>query len=86
MLSAGAAPVTSGAGAPDPAAIPGIDVLPRDDAAFASGARAYRCLAHALTGPNPGTSEFSRQPAPGRVLPKQPGPGTSAASEVKGLA
>jgi len=40
--------------------IPEIDVLPRDDAAFASGARAYRCLAHALTGPNPRTSEFSR--------------------------
>jgi len=37
-----------------------IDVLPRGDAAFASGARAYRCLAHPLTGPNPRTSEFSR--------------------------
>src|SRR5258708_7362452 len=62
-----------------------IDVLPPDEAAFASGARAYRCLAHALTGPDPRTSEFSRQPAPGRV-PGTTGPGPSAASEVKGLA
>jgi hypothetical protein len=37
-----------------------IDVLPPDEAAFSSGARAYRCLAHARSGPNPRTSEFSR--------------------------
>jgi hypothetical protein len=37
-----------------------IDVLPPDEAAFNSGARAYRCLAHGLTGPDPRTSQFSR--------------------------
>lgn len=36
-----------------------IDVLPPDEAAYASGARAYRCLAHAQSGPDPRTSEFS---------------------------
>jgi len=37
-----------------------IDVLPPDEAAFSSGARAYRYLARALSGPDPRTSEFSR--------------------------
>jgi len=37
-----------------------IDVLPPDEAAFDSGARAYRCLAHAQTGPDPRSSQFSR--------------------------
>jgi hypothetical protein len=36
-----------------------IDVLPPDQAAFASGARAYRCLARPVTGPDPTTSQFS---------------------------
>jgi hypothetical protein len=37
-----------------------IDVLPPDEAAFSSGARAYRCLAHAQTGLDPRTSQFTR--------------------------
>ena len=36
-----------------------IDVLPPDQESYASGARAYRCLAHAQSGPDPRTSEFS---------------------------
>jgi Protein kinase domain len=35
-----------------------IDVLPPDEAAFDSGARAYRCVAHLLTGPDPRTAQF----------------------------
>jgi hypothetical protein len=37
-----------------------IDVLPPDEAAFSSGARAYRCLARAQTGLDPRTSQFTR--------------------------
>jgi serine/threonine protein kinase len=36
-----------------------IDVLPPDEAAFSSGARAYRCVAHLLAGGDPRTSQFS---------------------------
>jgi serine/threonine protein kinase len=38
-----------------------ITVLPPDEAAFDSGARAYRCLAHQSTGPGPSTSQFGPQ-------------------------
>ena len=37
-----------------------IDVLPPDESQFSSGARAYRCLAHVLTGRDPATSQFTR--------------------------
>ncbi|HXP22374.1 MAG TPA: hypothetical protein VN840_22245, partial [Streptosporangiaceae bacterium] len=37
-----------------------IDVLPPDEAAFDSGDRAYRCLAHRLTGRDPRTPDFGR--------------------------
>lgn len=37
-----------------------IEVLPPDEAAFSSGARAYRCIAHMLVGPDPRTPEFGR--------------------------
>ncbi len=37
-----------------------IQVMPPDEAAYDSGARAYRCIATTVTGPNPGTSEFVR--------------------------
>jgi Protein kinase domain len=37
-----------------------IEVLPPDEAAFSSGARAYRCVAHMLVGPDPRTPEFGR--------------------------
>jgi hypothetical protein len=43
-----------------PAASWEIEVVPPDEAAFDSGARAYRCLAHALTGPDPAQSQFLR--------------------------
>jgi Protein kinase domain len=35
-----------------------IDVLPPDQAAFDSGARAYRCVAHRITRPAPRTAQF----------------------------
>jgi hypothetical protein len=35
-----------------------IAVLPPDEAAFSSGARAYRCIAHVLSGTAPSTSQF----------------------------
>jgi len=35
-----------------------IYVLPPDEAAFSSGARAYRCIAHVLSGTAPSTSQF----------------------------
>jgi hypothetical protein len=35
-----------------------IAVLPPDEAAFNSGARAYRCVAHMLGGTDPSTSQF----------------------------
>jgi hypothetical protein len=35
-----------------------IAVLPPDEAAFSSGARAYRCVAHVLSGTAPSTSQF----------------------------
>jgi hypothetical protein len=38
-----------------------ITVLPPDEAAFDSGARAYRCLAHRSSGPDPSTSQFGRR-------------------------
>jgi hypothetical protein len=34
--------------------------MPPDEAAFDIGARAYRCVARALTGPAPTTSQFLR--------------------------
>jgi hypothetical protein len=37
-----------------------IQVLPPDEAAFDSGARAYRCLAGSVTGATAQTSEFTR--------------------------
>jgi hypothetical protein len=43
-----------------PAASWDIEVVPPDQAAFDSGARAYRCLAHVLTGPDPAGSQFLR--------------------------
>jgi hypothetical protein len=50
----------AGAARQIPAASWDIEVVPPDDAAFASGARAYRCLAHVLTGPGPAQSQFLR--------------------------
>jgi serine/threonine protein kinase len=38
-----------------------ITVLPPSEAAFDSGARAYRCLAHQSSGADPSTSQFGRQ-------------------------
>jgi len=38
-----------------------ITVLPPDEAAFAGGARAYRCLAHQSSGAGPATSQFGRR-------------------------
>jgi hypothetical protein len=38
-----------------------ITVLPPDEAAFDSGARAYRCLAHQSSGADPSTSQFGPQ-------------------------
>ena len=38
-----------------------IIVLPPDEAAFDSGARAYRCLAHQSSGAGPSTSQFGRR-------------------------
>jgi serine/threonine protein kinase len=43
-----------------PAASWDIEVVPPDEAAYDSGARAYRCLAHVLTGPDPAESQFVR--------------------------
>jgi hypothetical protein len=37
-----------------------VEVLPPSQAAFDSGERAYRCLAHVLDGPNPKLSQFTR--------------------------
>jgi hypothetical protein len=37
-----------------------VTVLPPDQAAFGSGARAYRCLAHQSGGTDPATSQFGR--------------------------
>jgi serine/threonine protein kinase len=37
-----------------------IEVLPPDEAAFNSGARAYRCVAHSLSRTDPTTSQFGR--------------------------
>lgn len=36
------------------------EVLPPDEAAFDSGARAYRCVAHKIGGADPSTSQFGR--------------------------
>jgi hypothetical protein len=38
-----------------------ITVLPPDEAAFDGGVRAYRCLAHRSSGPDPSTSQFGQQ-------------------------
>jgi hypothetical protein len=35
-----------------------VAVMPPDEAAFDSGARAYRCVAHLLRTRNPRTSQF----------------------------
>jgi hypothetical protein len=54
-----------------------IDVLPPDEAAFASGARAYRCVAHRLGGATPSTSDFGRQAdRGGRAQHIRGGPGS----------
>ena len=37
-----------------------ISVLPPDETAFDSGARAYRCVAHVLTGRDRSVSDFGR--------------------------
>jgi hypothetical protein len=50
----------AGAAQKIPAASWEIQVVPPDEAAYDSGARAYRCLAHVLTGPDPATSQFLR--------------------------
>ena len=50
----------AGAARKIPAASWEIDVVPPDEAAYDSGARAYRCLAHVLTGPDPAGSQFLR--------------------------
>ena len=50
----------SGAARKIPAASWEIDVVPPDEAAYDSGARAYRCLAHVLTGTDPAESQFLR--------------------------
>jgi hypothetical protein len=50
----------AGAAQKIPAASWDIEVAPPDEAAFDSGARAYRCLAHVLTGPDPAHSQFLR--------------------------
>jgi len=39
-----------------------VEVMPPDEAAFDGGDRAYRCLAHRTTGPDPSTAQFG-QPA-----------------------
>ena len=50
----------AGAAQKFPAASWDIEVVPPDEAAFDSGARAYRCLARVLTGPDPAQSRFLR--------------------------
>jgi serine/threonine protein kinase len=50
----------AGAAQQIPAASWDIEVMPPDEAAYNSGARAYRCLAHVLTGPGSATSQFLR--------------------------
>jgi hypothetical protein len=50
----------AGAARKIPAASWEIDVVPPGEAAYDSGARAYRCLAHVLTGPDPAESQFLR--------------------------
>jgi hypothetical protein len=50
----------AGAARKIPAASWDIEVVPPDEAAYDSGARAYRCLAHVLTGPDPAESQFVR--------------------------
>jgi len=37
-----------------------VEVMPPDEAAFASGDRAYRCLAHRTSGPDPSTAQFGQ--------------------------
>jgi len=37
-----------------------VEVMPPDEAAFDSGDRAYRCLAHRTTGPDPSTAQFGQ--------------------------
>jgi serine/threonine protein kinase len=50
----------AGAALKIPAAAWEIQVVPPDEAAYDSGARAYRCLAHVTAGPDPVTSQFRR--------------------------
>ena len=43
-----------------PRAFWAVEVMPPDEAAFASGDRAYRCLAHRTSGPDPSTAQFGQ--------------------------
>jgi len=53
-----------------------IAVMPPDEAAFDSGARAYRCVAHSLSGTAPGTSQFGPQAERGGQAHGRGGPGS----------
>jgi hypothetical protein len=55
-----------------------ITVLPPSEAAFDSGARAYRCLAHQSSGADPSTSQF------GRAADRRGGGGHSGGGPGKG--
>jgi Protein kinase domain len=54
-----------------------IEVMPPDEASFGSGARAYRCVAHSVSGPDPSTSQFGPQAGQdGRTPHGRGGPGS----------
>jgi Protein kinase domain len=53
-----------------------IEVMPPDEAAFDSGARAYRCVAHSLSGAAPSTSQFGPQADGGGQAHGRGGPGS----------
>jgi len=54
-----------------------IEVMPPDEASFGSGARAYRCVAHSVSGPDPSTSQFGAQAGQGGKTPHgRGGPGS----------
>jgi hypothetical protein len=53
-----------------------IEVMPPDEAAFDSGARAYRCVAHSLSGAAPSTSQFGPQADRGGQAHGRGGPGS----------
>ena len=60
----------AGAARKIPAASWDIEVVPPDEAAYDSGARAYRCLAHVLTGPiRPSPSSSGNRKRPGQRAP-----------------